>query len=77
MTLATISIQVDDKAAQIYETVSESKRLRLRKLISFLVEEFAESTPEALLSLMDEMSDEAEAKGLTPEILEALLNEDE
>lgn len=32
---------------------------------------------EALLSLMSEMSREAEAKGLTPEILESILNDDE
>lgn len=73
MALATITVQLDDRAAQIYHATSERKRIQLRKLISFLVQEFAESTPESLLALMDEMSNEAEAKGLAPELLESLL----
>ncbi|MCB0123155.1 MAG: hypothetical protein KDE58_12960 [Caldilineaceae bacterium] len=76
MGVATITIQVDDQAAQVYESTSEDKRVRLRRLISFLVQEFAESTPESLLTLMDGMSREAEAKGLTPEILEMLLEDE-
>ncbi len=77
MAVATINIQVDDRAAQLYQSTPEDKRVRLRKLIGYLVEEFAESTPQTLLSLMDEMSREAEAKGLTPEILASILNNDE
>ena len=72
MTLATITVQLDDRAAQLYQLTPERKRIQLRKLIGFLVQEFAESTPESLLTLMDEMSSEAEAKGLAPEILELL-----
>jgi len=77
MPVASINIQLDDKSAQLYETTSEEKREQLRKLISFMVREFAESTPHSLLSLMDEMSREAEAKGLTPEILGTILSDDE
>lgn len=77
MPVATISIQVDSRTAQLYEATPEDKRARLRKLIGVLVTEFAESTPQSLLALMDEMSREAETNGLTPEILELILNDDE
>lgn len=75
MGVATITIQIDDQAAQFYESTSEDKRVRLRRLISFLVQEFAESKPQSLRALMDGMSREAEAKGFTPEILKSFLND--
>ncbi len=77
MTVATIQIQLDDRAAKLYEVVPEAKRRRLRQLIGFMVQEFMESTPQSLLTLMGEMSQEAAAKGLTPEILESILDNDE
>lgn len=77
MTVATIQIQLDDRAAQLYEVVPETKRRRLRQLIGFMVQEFTESTPQSLLTLMDEMSQEAAANGLTQEVLESILNANE
>ena len=77
MAFATISIQLNDRAAQLYEVAPEEKQQSLQQLISYLVQEFAESTPQSLLLLMNEMSREAESKGLTPKILESILNDDE
>jgi hypothetical protein len=45
----------------------------LRVLLSLWLREFAVS-PRPLKVIMDEISEKAQARGLTPEILESLLN---
>ncbi|MBK6711954.1 MAG: hypothetical protein IPG51_16715 [Chloroflexi bacterium] len=76
MGVATIRIQLDNKIARAYESTSSEQRERLQQLIGFMLQEFAESTPQSLLSLMDDMSQEAAARGLTPEILDSLLEDE-
>lgn len=76
MGVATIRIQLDNKIARAYESTSSEQRERLQQLIGFMLQEFAESTPQSLLSLMDDMSQEAAAHGLTPEILDSLLEDE-
>ena len=76
MTIATIELEVDDSAAQAFAATPAEKREQLRHLIAYLIEHFAQSTPAALLSLMDEMSKEAEDRGLTSTRLESLLNDE-
>ena len=39
--------------------------------------EFAKYSPQSLLALMDEMSQEARSKGMTPELLESLLADED
>ncbi|MCB9078210.1 MAG: hypothetical protein H6631_11495 [Anaerolineaceae bacterium] len=75
MTVATINIQLDDDAAQIYTTASEEDRKKIQLLLSFWLREFdLPSIP--LTDLMDEISEKAQQRGLTPEILETLLDAD-
>jgi hypothetical protein len=76
MGVATIRIQLDNKIARAYESTSSEQRERLQQLIGFMLQEFAESTPQSLLSLMDDISQEAAAHGLTPEILDSLLEDE-
>lgn len=76
MTIATIEIEVDDSAAQAFAATPVEKREQLRHLIAYLIEHFAQSTPATLLFLMDEMSKEAQDRGLTPTRLESLLNDE-
>jgi hypothetical protein len=76
MTVATIRVQIDDRAAQLFAMVSADRRAQLSLLIGDLIEQFAVSTPAALLTLMDEMSREASQNGMTPEILDAILNDE-
>ncbi len=68
-----INIQLDEDAAQIYNRASEEKREKIRLLFSLWLREFEDTT---LRSVMDQISDNAEQRGLTPEILESLLNDD-
>ncbi|HFE67149.1 MAG TPA: hypothetical protein ENJ93_07795 [Chloroflexi bacterium] len=68
-----INIQLDEDAAQIYNRASEEKREKIRLLFSLWLREFEDTT---LRSVMDQISDNAEQRDLTPEILESLLNDD-
>ena len=45
----------------------------MRLLLSLWLREFAVS-PKPLDAVMDEISEKAEARGMTPEVLESLLN---
>ena len=76
MTVATIRVQIDEKAAQLFATAPADRRAQLSLLIGDLIEQFAESTPAALFSLMDDMSREASQNGLTPEILDSILSDE-
>jgi len=75
MTTTAITVQLDNDAAQIYTMASAEVRKKLQCLISLWLREFAVS-PRPLTELMDEISEKAQARGLTPEILQSLLHED-
>lgn len=76
MSVAALEIQINNQVAQAYRAVSPESRERFQKLIALLVQEFTESTPRSLLSLMDEMGQEATKNGLTEELLESLLGDE-
>ena len=73
MSVTTISIQLDEPAAAVYRHAPVERREWLRMLINSLVQGYAHYSPQSLLAVMDEISQEAKANGLTPEILETLL----
>jgi len=73
MSITTISIPLDELAAEAYAHAPTERREWLHMLINLLVQEFANYSPQSLLALMDDISQEAKLNGLTPEILEALL----
>lgn len=74
MTVATIEIELDERAADVYTNASQDAREKLRVLLSIWLQEFEDETSD-LGQLMDEISENAVSRGLTPEILESLLNE--
>lgn len=73
MTIANVTIPLDTQTAQIYTGASTEDKRKLRLLLSLWLREFAVSPP-PLRVIMDEISEKAQARGLTPEILESLLN---
>ena len=75
MTLATISIQLDDEAAQIYTTASAETQEKIQLLLSFWLREF-DMPSMSLTALMDLISDKAQARGLTPDLLKTLLDDE-
>ena len=73
MLTTTITIPLDAETARLFAEVSPEIRGKLRLLLGLWLREFAVS-PRSLQAIMDEISRKAQARGLTPEILESLLN---
>lgn len=76
MTIATLRVPLDDRTALALQTTPIEKKALLNQMIGYLVQQFVDSTPESLFALMDDMSREAKANGLTPEILESILSDE-
>lgn len=74
METKTITIRVDARAARIFEMVSESQRRKLEILLSLKLSE-ATRSPRRLEEIMSDISQKAQERGLTPDILDSLLNE--
>jgi hypothetical protein len=70
-----ITIRVSPNIAQAYQKATEQKKASLSTLISIFLREESEEEVDFLGKLMDEISDQAVARGLTSEILETILNE--
>lgn len=77
MSTATSMIPVDTATAARYYAASEEERRKVQLLVRLLLRDSPMPTETTLQSMMDEMSDAAQARGLTPEILEQILNDDD
>lgn len=75
METKTITIRVSADAARIFETASEAERLKLEALLSLRLSGVTRSK-RTLEEIMAEISQHAQAQGLTPEILDSILNEE-
>ncbi len=75
MTLATIEIELDEQTAQAYIQAAPDAQKKLRALLNLWLREVEEPSFE-FEPLMDQISDNAVSRGLTPEILETLLDDE-
>ena len=76
MGTANITIEVDESAAEAFAAASPEERRKLQLLLSLRLQEITASPGRTLQEVLDDISREAEAKGLTPKILKALLSEE-
>ena len=76
MSTETITIRVDPRAAQAFNTASDDERRKLEALLSLRLLEAVQKT-EPLEQLMRRISENAQQRGLTPEILQDILNDAE
>jgi len=74
MNAEPITIQVDPEAARAYRSVSDQERRKLDLLLSLRLREVTRSGA-SLEEVMDELSRNAQERGLTPEILQSILDE--
>jgi len=74
METKTITIRVSPEAASAYETATAEQQHKLDALLSLKLTEVARSK-RPLETIMSEISRKAQARGLTPEILESILHE--
>jgi len=75
MATKEISIRVSDQAAEAYRAASPDERRKLDALLSMRLTE-AMRTKRSLEEVMSEMSRRAQERGLTPEKLQEILNDD-
>jgi hypothetical protein len=69
----TITIPLDAQTAQAYSSASPEERKKLEALVSLWLRSLTAGKYPSLQKALDEIGHKAEAKGLTPEILDSLM----
>lgn len=75
MSTEITSIQVEPDIAKAYNAASQEDRKKIQLLIRLWLRELSTQPNLSLTEVMDMISDRAQARGLTPEIMESILNE--
>ena len=75
MSTETTSIQVEPDIANAYNSASQEDQKKIKMLMRLWLRELSTQSNMSLTEVMDMISDRAQARGLTPEILESILNE--
>lgn len=76
MTNTTISIPVDEATALAYGQASVEEKKKIQLLLRLRIRELFAQPDVSLQQIMDHIGAKAEARGLTPEILETLLRDE-
>jgi hypothetical protein len=71
----TISLEVDADSARAFSAASAENRRKLQLLLSLRLRELTARPSRPLKEVMDDVGRHAEARGLTPEILDSLLRD--
>ena len=76
--MSRIIIEVDDRVAKAFQNANPERKKQVNDIINmWLKKAINDATSDDYKKTLDEMSDEAEKNGLTPEILEQLLKQDD
>ena len=73
MSAETITIPLDPEAARAYKAAADEDKKKMQALLSLWLRDLATTEPSALKEIMSDLSQKAQARGLTPEVLESLL----
>jgi len=76
MPTATISIQVDEEAAKAFAAAPTEEQRKIELLLRLRLHDLTLGPQRPLKVVMDEIGEQAEARGLTPELLESLLRDE-
>jgi hypothetical protein len=76
MVTATISIPVDPESAKAYRDASPEEQRKLAILLNLRLRELTLGPTRPLQEIMDEIGAQAEARGMTPDVLDALLRDE-
>ena len=74
--METISIEVESETAKAFRAIPQKDKRKIEFLFKMNLRQYLQNT-ESLEAFMRRMSDEAVAKGLTPEILQEILDDEE
>lgn len=75
MDMKTIQIRVSSEIAEMFAAASEQEKRKIEALISLKLGDLTKPK-RSLEEVMDSMGQYAQAQGLTPEILESILNDE-
>jgi hypothetical protein len=75
MVAKRIPVEVDAETAKKYEAASPADQAKLRLLMSLRLKELTDRQLRPLTEVLDEIGRKAAERGMTPEILEQILNE--
>lgn len=70
-----ITVSVDPNVARAYRTASDSERRKFDLLVNLRLRE-AIGPRKSLMDIVEEIGRNAERRGLTPEILQSILDEE-
>jgi hypothetical protein len=73
MSAELTSIQVEPDIADAYNSASQEDQKKIQLLMRLWLRELSTQPAITLTEVMDVISDRAQARGLTPEILESIL----
>ncbi len=73
MLTETITLEVESDIARFYNEAPQTEKEKLQVLLGSWLKQYAEADADSLKQTMDEISRNAQEKGLTPEILKSLL----
>lgn len=71
-----ITIEVDAVAAAAYAAATTEEQRKMQAMLSLRLQDLTGSPVKSLRKTIDTMSREAQENGLTPEILEAILRDE-
>jgi len=75
MATLPLTIDADADAVRAYMSASPEDRKKMQLLMNLRLKEVVAPSTASLREVMDRIGSQAEARGLTPEILESILNE--
>jgi len=76
MSTEAITLEIDSEAAQAFKSVSPEEREKLQVLLGIWLKEYAKADATSLKETMNEISQKAQDRGLTPEILDSILGKE-
>ncbi|WP_414551481.1 hypothetical protein [Anabaena sp. CCY 0017] len=72
--MENITIQVDPAIAKAYREAEPEKQQKIQMFLNIMLKKAVSQKP--LLDIMEEASQQAISNGMTPEILESILNDE-
>lgn len=75
--VTTIRIPIPDSLARIYESASEEDKRKAQWLIELVLQDLFRTQTESFQDVVRDISQRAAERGMTPEILEELLKDND
>jgi hypothetical protein len=76
MSTEAITIEVDSETARFFKSASTEEQAKLQALLGIWLKEYARADAVSLKETMTETSQKAQGRGLTPQVLESILEEE-